>query len=49
MVLPAAVGILLVAAGCATTGTRDDYDSDLPWNTPASWEGSPSIPGFDNR
>lgn len=44
----AAAGILLAAGGCATTGDHD-YDSDLPWSSPESWEGSPSIPGFDNR
>ncbi len=36
---------LLVASamlvGCATTD-----DSDIPWNSPASWEGSPYIPGL---
>jgi len=31
---------LLVVGGCATT------DSDMPWNTPQNWEGSPSIPGL---
>jgi hypothetical protein len=35
------LGAAGVAAGCATS-----RDSDLPWNTPATWEGSPSIPGF---
>lgn len=32
--------------GCATAGGDDD-GSDLPWNTPQSWEGAPSIPGMD--
>jgi len=32
---------LLVLAGCATTD-----DSDMPWATPATWEGSPYIPGL---
>jgi hypothetical protein len=32
---------LAFCAGCATT-----EDSDLPWNTPQSWEGSPAIPGL---
>ena len=31
----------LLAGGCATP-----RDSDIPWNSPASWEGSPYIPGF---
>ena len=30
-----------LAGGCAT-----QRDSDIPWNSPASWEGSPYIPGF---
>ena len=41
------LGLLGLAVGCATTD--GDYDSDLPWNTPQSWEGSPAIPGFDQR
>ena len=27
-------------AGCTTT------ESDIPWNAPQSWEGSPYIPGL---
>ena len=40
--LLAAIGITfgLLAAGCAST------DSDMPWNTPQPWEGSPAIPGL---
>jgi hypothetical protein len=39
------LGVILLAwlailAGCAST------DSDLPWNNPQPWEGSPSIPGM---
>lgn len=34
-------------SGCATAGGNDNDGSDLPWNTPQSWEGSPSIPGLD--
>ena len=43
--------LLLVAAiaGCATPtyedGTPREY-SDMPWSTPASWEGSVGIPGM---
>jgi hypothetical protein len=29
-------------SGCATTAD----ESDLPWNVPQSWEGSPSLPGM---
>jgi hypothetical protein len=32
---------LLGVAGCAST-----EDSDMPWNTPQPWEGSPGIPGL---
>ena len=50
----AIVGMALIFAtgGCATTETGNDYsgdDGDLPWNTPASWEGSPLIPGINDR
>jgi len=34
-------GGLMLAAGCAT-----ESDSNMPWNTPQSWEGAPSIPGM---
>ncbi len=45
--LTAAAGALMLA-GCAT---QDDYQDDqeysnMPWNTPQSWEGSQSIPGL---
>ena len=43
-----AILISLMAAcllsGCATTYNED---SDLPWNMPESWEGSPFIPGLN--
>lgn len=39
MILIAIVAVLV--GGCATP-----HDSDIPWNSPASWEGSPYIPGF---
>ncbi len=32
---------LALAGGCVTT-----EDSDIPWNAPAGWEGSPFIPGL---
>ena len=39
----------LLIGGCATPtyddGTPREY-SDMPWGTPASWEGSTSIPGM---
>ncbi|HPG00624.1 MAG TPA: hypothetical protein PLE77_11185 [Kiritimatiellia bacterium] len=39
-----ALGTIL--SGCATA---DREDSDLPWNTPQPWEGSPMIPGLESR
>lgn len=44
--------ILLAAAlaGCSTPtyedGTKREY-SDMPWNTPATWEGSMNVPGMN--
>ena len=36
---------LLALTGCATT--RDDREySDMPWNTPAGWEGTVGVPGL---
>lgn len=39
----------IVLAGCSTPvyedGTKREY-SDMPWNTPARWEGSVGIPGM---
>jgi hypothetical protein len=32
--------VALLTAGCATT------ESDMPWNAPQPWEGSPLIPGL---
>lgn len=43
--------LLLIAAlaGCTTPvnsdGSKKEY-SDMPWNTPASWEGNMNIPGM---
>ena len=39
----------LVLGGCATS--NDDFIdeqeySNMPWNTPQQWEGSPSVPGL---
>ena len=46
--LAAAMAALLLS-GCATPvneeGVEKEY-SDMPWNTPAQWEGSRSIPGM---
>ena len=43
------LGALLLtgfAVGCATT---NNDESDIPWNAPESWEGSPYIPGFGDQ
>lgn len=37
---------MILVSGCTTTRGDPDPDSDLPWNTPADWEGSPTIPGL---
>ena len=45
----ALLAITLVLAGVTLlTGyaTMGD-ESDMPWNAPQSWEGSPSIPGLN--
>ncbi len=43
-------GLLLLVVGVAVTITAGCYsvpaDSDIPWNAPQGWEGSPYIPGF---
>jgi PBP1b-binding outer membrane lipoprotein LpoB len=43
-----AVGSALVLCGCATPDEYHDEKeySDMPWNTPQSWEGSRQIPGM---
>ena len=40
---------LLAAAGCATTPEDYGDEGDLPWATPAAWEGAPSIPGMSDQ
>jgi len=51
------ISYLLVAAsalaftGCASNDGdfHDEQEySDMPWNTPQQWEGSPSVPGLSN-
>jgi hypothetical protein len=37
--------VTIAVSGCATTG--EERESDMPWNTPQPWEGSPFIPGMD--
>lgn len=49
--LTALMLIAAALAGCSTPvnpdGSKKEY-SDMPWNTPASWEGSMSIPGMND-
>jgi hypothetical protein len=42
----AALALWAWVAGCATT---EAPNSDLPWNAPQPWEGSPLIPGLESR
>ena len=37
------IGLAAVLSGCATT-----TESDMPWNAPQSWEGSPYVPGMSS-
>ena len=45
LVMLALLGFL---AGCKTPPNADD-ESDIPWNAPQPWEGSPMIPGLNER
>lgn len=38
--------IAVITSGCASLDAG--YESDMPWNTPQTWEGSPAIPGLSN-
>ncbi len=40
-----ALGMVAWLGGCATT-PEDERQSDIPWNTPQSWEGVVPMPGF---
>lgn len=42
------VAVALGAAALALCGCKT-VESDLPWNTPQSWEGSPFIPGLSGQ
>lgn len=46
LILLAALALPLAFSGCATTDP--ERESDMPWNMPQSWEGSPAIPGLSN-
>jgi len=36
------LGMVMLLGGCYSVPA----DSDIPWNAPQGWEGSPYIPGF---
>jgi hypothetical protein len=38
--------VVAMIAVALSNGCMAPRDSDIPWNSPASWEGSPYIPGF---
>ena len=40
--------LVLLAAAATIAGCASARDSDIPWNQPQPWEGSPMIPGLSN-
>ena len=47
LLTPLAVSILIgMCLVSSIAGCRSTHESDLPWNAPQSWEGSPYIPGL---
>ena len=47
----ATLALTMLVGGCAATPRSDEYGhrSELPWNLPQGWEGSPMLPGFDRQ
>ncbi|MCK5528812.1 MAG: hypothetical protein KAI74_03955 [Kiritimatiellae bacterium] len=43
VVMIMAMGAVALLSGCMSANT----ESDLPWNTPQTWEGSVSLPGMN--
>jgi len=41
-ILCAAASCVAVLSGCVSP----DSESEIPWNAPQAWEGSPMIPGL---
>ncbi len=39
-----AVVTVMLASGCASSDPN--RESEMPWSTPQTWEGAPSIPGM---
>ena len=46
--LLAMLAMTVLLAGCKTPPDADN-ESDIPWNAPQPWEGSPMIPGLNDR
>jgi hypothetical protein len=44
LIMLAAAAVAFFCTGCTTPY---DNESDIPWNTPQAWEGTPAIPGLD--
>lgn len=42
----AAMALFGLIAACASTDV-DRRQSDIPWNQPQQWEGTPMVPGLD--
>ena len=40
------LALLTISAGLLVGCYSVPADSDIPWNAPQGWEGSPYIPGF---
>lgn len=49
MPLAVVLGLSLMACAAGGCATTDDTESDIPWNAPQPWEGSPYIPGFESQ
>ena len=39
----------IICVFCTSCASSGGYDSELPWNTPQSWEGSPMMPGMNEQ
>jgi hypothetical protein len=49
-VIAAPLILLGLLNGCASMyDNPDDNQSDIPWNTPQAWEGTPALPGIGDR
>jgi len=41
--------LLVLILICALTGCTTTPESDVPWNVPQPWEGSPSLGGMNQQ